>query len=137
MEINNDKQLNQFIGKSIRLISLSSPSENFEERILQKIQTSEIKNEVLDKPLISKLTWILLGLGFVSLMVYLTTLFDTQQSLWIKNSNDIDTYFSRFFSTFEPLQFSSTVFYSVMCFFIMIAIQLPILKHYFDKQLKH
>lgn len=137
MEMNDDKKLDQLIGKSIRLVSLNAPSEGFEESILEKIQAVEIKNKALNKPLISKLTWVFLGAGFVSLMVYLIATLDTEQSLWFKDFNYTNVFANRFFETFDAIQFGSTLFYSVICFFSMLVIQLPFLKHYFDKQLKY
>jgi len=137
METNDDKKLDQLIGKYIRLTSLDSPSQGFEERIMQKLRTAKILNKTPYKPLISKFTWSLLVLTFLTLVTYVMVTSEGENYLWLKNINYEPVFVGSFFKSFDQLKFSSITFYSLICFCIVLAIQLPVLKHYFDKQLKY
>jgi uncharacterized membrane protein YbhN (UPF0104 family) len=137
MESNEDKKLDQLIRKSIRLRSFDAAPEDFEELILQKIQAVKMKDKEPYKPLISAFGWTVIGLGFLALITYLVIISYGQPSIWLKGIDYTGSFQNKFLKDFDVLKFSSAVFYSVVCFFIVLAVQLPFLKQHFDKQLNY
>ena len=100
--------------------------------ILQIIKTSDV---TVYKPLISKSIWILIALGFITLIGYLIFGTTSQESEALFTINFDVLFNNRFTETLSAMKFSDTLMYAVVSLGIMLFIQIPLLKNYFDNRL--
>ena len=71
MKENEEKQLDQVMSKTIKKVAVKSPSVDFTQTLMDKIQTTQSTSAtIVYQPLISKRVWTLLALIAVSLVVY-------------------------------------------------------------------
>ena len=102
---------------------------------MSKIELLSETKTIVYKPLIPKYVWWLLGLGFVALIV----------NVILNKSSDSSSLSERYnlpevsFDVFNNLSvdFSSTLMYATVLLAIMVAIQVPLLKQYFNQKLSY
>ena len=135
MKENVDKYLEDLTEKVIKDRSIESPSFNFTDKVMSQVNTVNESKTLVYKPLISKTTWVLIAIGFLAIMLYLL-LFETQTepSGWLHKIN-FGVLSSKEIS-FPSFKVSKTLMYAVVLFGVMFSIQIPFLKHHFDKRLK-
>jgi len=122
-----DKNIEKFIDKIMAETSLETPSFDFTSKIMAQVSaTKEIKaNEY--KPLISKPIWYAVFGILIGIVIY--AFFNRSKE------SQLDTDLSAKISSMIPnLHFSDAATYSVLIITLMVLIQIPILKNYFDKR---
>ena len=131
MEEQENKYLESLSKKIIKNASVESPSINFTDAIMSKINALPQSESTVYKPLISKTTWLIIGLIVLSLILFFGT--KTEHSSWIQF---ID--FSRLsnlkINIFSKVSLSKTFTYAIIFLGLMICIQIPLLKIHFDKR---
>ena len=134
MEENNNKQLDAFLKKQIKELPLESPSKNFTANIMSALHAESALSHIKYKPLISKKIW--LAVAAVVVAVLFIPFQKQEGGLLEKVSIDfsfIDKL--NFGGALEGLSVSSTAFYGLLFFAIMIFVQVVYLKGYFDKKI--
>ena len=130
-----DKQIEKLVDRSMKTQSLESPSSNFTEMVMNQVLALEQSRATVYKPLISKPMWF--AIFVVTLLVVAYIIFGLNNSesgllnfidLSILTDNKLSTALSGF-------KVSKAVMYSVLLFGVMLFIQVPILKRYFDSRL--
>lgn len=134
MEEKETKYLEDLSRKVIEEAHVESPSFNFTDVVMSKVNALQESCATVYKPLISKTGWIVISLGVLALVLY--TLFfgtKTDTTNWVQA---IDfSMFSNINMDFLPsLSISKTFTYAVLFFGLMICIQIPLLKNHFDKR---
>lgn len=134
MEEKDTKYLDDLSRKVIEKTTIESPSFNFTDAVMSKVNALQDSKATVYEPLISKTSWVLIGFGVLVLVLYI--LFfgtKTDTSNWIQS---IDfSIFSNINMDFLPsLSISKTFTYAVLFFGLMICIQIPLLKNHFDKR---
>jgi len=133
MKDNVDNYLDDLAKKVIKDTAIETPSFNFTDAVMSKVSKLSVNKSTIYKPLISKTTWVFVSIVFLAVIFY-TLSFGTQteSSSWLSK---ID--FS-VLSTKEVLlpsfKISKTFMYAFVLFGIMFCIQIPFLKHHFNKQ---
>jgi len=133
MKDNVDNYLDDLAKKVIKDTAIETPSFNFTDAVMSKVSKLSVNKSTIYKPLISKTTWVFVSIVFLVVIFY-TLSFGTQteSSSWLSK---ID--FS-VLSTKEVLlpsfKISKTFMYAFVLFGIMFCIQIPFLKHHFNKQ---
>ena len=133
MKDNVDNYLDDLAKKVIKDTAIETPSFNFTDAVMSKVSKLSVNKSTIYKPLISKTTWVFVSIVFLAVIFY-TLSFGTQTeySSWLSK---ID--FS-VLSTKEVLlpsfKISKTFMYAFVLFGIMFCIQIPFLKHHFNKQ---
>lgn len=130
-----DKDIKTLTDKMLREISLESPSFDFTNTIMAQVEALESKKVTTYRPLIPKHLWFVFGFVLVAITSYLfinnaakeTTLFTALD--FDKLTNNTIT------QSLSGFSLPKTVMYSILFLGIMICIQVPVLKHYFDKRL--
>ena len=135
MKENIDKHIENLVDKTMKKSTLESPSFDFTNAVMAQVNALEQSTVTTYKPLISKPMWfVLFALGF-AIVLYIIFGMNTTETGWL-NSIDLsvitDNKLSNAMSGFKV---SKTVMYGVVLFGIMLFIQVPILKHYFDKRI--
>jgi len=134
MENKETKYLDNLSSKIIGKTTIESPSFNFTDSVMSKVNALHESKATVYKPLISKTSWVLIGFGILALVLYIL-FFGTkiETSNWIQSIN-----FSMFsninMDLLPSLSISKTVTYAFLFFGLMICIQIPLLKNHFDKR---
>ena len=136
MKENADKNLDDLSRKVIGKSSVESPSFDFTQAVMSKVEALGRSRVTTYVPLISKRIWLLIGVGVASIFGYIRFGSYGTETRWFE-ALKLDRY-ADFITTdaFSGFDVSKTMFYIVLLFGIMLAIQIPILKHQLDKRFK-
>ena len=134
MKENADKHLDDLSRKVIGKSAVESPSFDFTQTVMSQIKALGTSRATTYVPLISKRIWLLLSVGIASIIGYVLFGSSNTETTWFGNlelNRYIDFDISDAFSGF---QVSQTMLYVALLFAVMLAIQIPILKHQLDKR---
>ena len=140
MEDKETKYFDSLSRKVIEEASVETPSFNFTNVIMSKVNTLQESDVTVYKPLISKTSWVLIGSGVFALVLYI--LFfgtKTEPSIWMQSLDfsmlsKINMYVLTSIPSIPSLSISKTFTYAILFFGLMICIQIPLLKNHFDKR---
>lgn len=135
MKENDNKYLDDFAKKVIKKTSLESPSIHFTSEIMSQVTAFSNSKVTVYKPLISKKVWVLIAISFIALSIYLVLGAETQESSWFSTLDLSFLQNNKVSNTLSGFTMSKTLMYAVTFFGIMLCIQIPFLKNYFDKRL--
>ena len=134
MNENADKHLDNLSRKVIGKSAIESPSFDFTATVMSQIKELGKSKATTYVPLISKRVWFVLALATIGIVIY--SIFGTSTT----DSGLLDKIGMERFSNIEfnnPLDnfnVSQTLVYAVALFALMLCIQIPFLKHYFNKR---
>ncbi|KAA2216422.1 hypothetical protein [Maribacter flavus] len=131
MKEQEDKELDLFLKNAIKELRPEEVSENFNERLFQRIAQLNTK-ELKYKPLISKTVWFSLALVLIGLLGF-GFIMEPNTNFWLfslkyNTIGNLDFFDVRF----EEIKWNSSS-YAVLGFVIFILFQILFLKHYFSK----
>ncbi len=129
----DDKKIEDIIDKLMRDDSLEQAPLNFTDNVMSKVEKLNASTVTVYKPLIPKYIWWLIATGFLGLVVY----------LFFNDSSNTSSLSERYnlpeisLQSLEGLSFelSSTLMYATLLLALMVSVQIPLLKHYFNKRL--
>mgnify|MGYP001035263226 FL=1 len=136
MKDNVDNQINKLIDKSIKKASLETPSLGFTNSVMAQVNALKQSTVTTYRPLISKPAWFVIFTVALLMVLYIIFGTTTTDAGWL---SFIDLSFitnNRFSNAFSGFNVSKSVAYAVVLFGLMLFIQIPILKHHFDKRLE-
>jgi len=137
MDRNTDKQIENLVEKMMKGISLETPSFNFTDMVMAQVLETKTSQATVYKPLISKWIWYIVFAGIFGLMIYLnfTDLNETSGSLFESlNLKALPSF--NISKAMESFHFSKITMYACVFLTLMLFIQIPVLKHYMDKQIE-
>jgi len=129
MKEHTNKDLEKFVDKVMKSSTLETPSFDFTAKVMSQVTADSKSPVTIYKPLISKTTWGILLLLTAGIVIYSFLSKDTTTLGWFDKLD-----FSKVPDVFSRIQISNTVMYSLLMFAIMLFIQVPLLKHYFNKR---
>lgn len=135
MQEKENKNIEELVDKMMDSLSVESPSVDFTNVIMGQVEALENKKVTTYKPLIPSYLWFVGGFLLVAITGYLFMSTTTEESTWFSAlefsqlSNNIVT------QTLSGFSLPKTVMYAILSLGLMICIQVPVLKHYFDKRL--
>lgn len=129
----DEKNIEAFIDKLMSEDVLEQPSLDFTDKVMFEVEAISNSTATVYKPLISKSTWFIILGGFVALIGY----------IYFKKPSSNSGWFDRFdvshlsLNLFENItfNFSTTLIYAVVFLALMVSVQVPILKYYFNKRM--
>ena len=131
----DDKKIEDLVNKLMATDQLEKAPLNFTEKVMDKIEGLSGSTSIVYKPLIPKYVWWLLAIGFVALIgrILFKSPSDSVSLSERYNLPDIS------FNLLENMSFnfSSTLMYAVVLFAVMISIQIPLFKQYFNSRLSY
>jgi hypothetical protein len=129
MNTNEDKHIEKLIDKMMKNQTLETPSFDFTSKVMSQVMATKTSSITTYKPLISKK--ILLTIFSVLLTLIISSFFydATGSSRWVPHIDFIP--FNNITASYE---FSTVTTYSVVLTAIMIYIQIPILKNYYNSR---
>ncbi|MCA0154497.1 hypothetical protein [Winogradskyella vincentii] len=129
----DDKRITELVNKLMDADNLEKAPVDFTQNVMSQIEALSKSKATEYKPLIPKIIWWILGVGFVALLSY--TIFSKPST----SEPIVDRYnlpeLSLNFLEGMTLNLSNTLMYAMVFLVIMISIQIPILKQYFNKRL--
>ena len=133
MKTSENNAIEKLADKIMKESSLDSPSFNFTSKVMSKVLSAPISKATTYTPLISKPVFIFIFAGIILLFIYLLTGgIETSNGLFSQiNYPKIN------FATWNAgFKFSNITLYACLCCVIIFFIQIPLLKHHFEKQLE-
>ena len=125
----SDKNIENLIDKMMAENTLESPSIDFTSKIMSQVLAVEKRKIKAYKPLISKSTWIFIGLSLTALTAY--SIFTNND---ISNFEIVKLYTDKASALFSGIHLSKNILYAILIVPFMILIQIGLLKNYFDKK---
>ena len=126
----DEKKIEAFIDKLMSADGLEEAPLDFTDKVMSKVEAISVPT--VYEPLISKSVWFIIIGSFIALVGYTYLKEPLTSSGWLDRFNLSNT-------SIHPLQnvtfeFSTTVMYAFVLLAIMVSIQIPLLKHYFNKR---
>lgn len=134
MKENVDKNIDRLVDKMMKDASVESPSFNFTNNIMLQVEALQKSEVTTYKPLISKRIWVFVLISFTILIGYFIFGAKLEGSSWFSAIDFSVLSNNRLSEALSSFAISKTVLYAVMLFGIMMCIQIPLLKNYFDKR---
>ncbi|SNR24782.1 hypothetical protein [Flavobacterium sp. ov086] len=125
----SDKNIEKLIDKMMSESTLESPSIDFTSKIMSQVLAAEERKIKAYKPLISKTTWIFIGITLTALTTY--TIYSNND---ISNFEIAKTYSDKASALFSGIHISKNILYALLVVPFMVLIQIGLLKNYFDKK---
>ena len=129
MKENANKLIDQFVDKVMNTAKLETPSFDFTAKVMSQISETSRSTVTVYKPLISKTAWVILLLLTAGMVGF---------SIFSKNTTTLGWFdqldFSIVSNLFSGVKISQTTMYSLLMFGVMLFIQIPLLKYYFNKR---
>ncbi|REE24343.1 hypothetical protein [Winogradskyella pacifica] len=128
-----NKELEAFIEKIMSTESLEQPSVEFTDNIMSKVKAISNSKTIVYKPLIPTYIWIVIIGSFLWLVgcIYLNE--SVTSVSWLERFTSI----KKVIDPLATLTFgaSKILIYTVVLFTVMLSIQIPLLKQYFNKRM--
>ncbi|MCA0132062.1 hypothetical protein [Winogradskyella alexanderae] len=128
----DEKRITDLINKLMESDNLEKAPEGFTHSVMTEVEKFSKSPSIAYKPLIPKYVWWLIILFFLGSITY----FNLNRS----NTNNDSQFFVlpefsfRLFDT-SILDFSAGLMYAMVFLVIMICVQVPLVKQYYDKRL--
>jgi len=129
MKEHTNKPIEKLVDKVMKSSTLEAPSFDFTAKVMTQVLTDSKSGVTVYKPLISKTAWVVLFLVATVLIVF-SVYTNESYSLGLLEKVDL----SKVPNLFSGIKISQTTMYSLLMFAIMLFIQVPLLKHYFNKR---
>lgn len=131
MNTKEDKHIEKLIDKMMKDQTLETPSFDFTSKVMNQVMASKKSQAFTYKPLISKKILFYI-LGSLAILIIYSLFYDAPGSIkWIPHIDFIPMRMPQLTGKFE---FSKVTTYSVVLTTLMLLIQIPLLKNYFDKK---
>jgi hypothetical protein len=134
MEEHLNKKLEISIDRMMKAIDVEKPSIDFTSDLMQRIEELETKKVTSYKPLISKPFWAGLGIVFMVLIYAIASGNKPANSGWLNNIDFSVLTNNTFTNSITSFALPKIMAYAIGLFGLMLCIQIPFLKHYFDKR---
>lgn len=125
----DDKRLETFVDQLMSNDTLETPSSDFTNSVLEKLEVMPVT--ITYKPLIPKWVWGFIAFSFAAITVY-ALLF--HQDSGSKLSEILD--FSKLENSLTDFTFPKSLKYAMIGLTIMIAVQIPVLRSYFNRRVE-
>ncbi|MEZ4793185.1 MAG: hypothetical protein R2783_06905 [Gelidibacter sp.] len=132
MEENVNKHIENLVGKAMRQSALETTSFDFTANIMAQVDDVKQKVATTYQPLISKRIWSLIFIGFIAFIAYMVFISKPEASGWFKN---VDLNAERVSKVLSGIQTPRIAAYGVGLLALMLLVQIPLLKNYFDKRI--
>ena len=131
----DDKRIEDLVNKLMTADILEKAPANFTDNVMSKIDALSTSKTIVYKPLIPKYVLWLITASFVGLVGYI--LFNSSE-----NSSSLSDKYNLPDVSLNPLEgmsfdFSATLMYAMLFLAIMVCVQIPLLKQYYNNRLSY
>lgn len=131
----DEKRIEDLVNKLMSADSLEQAPADFTDNVMSQIEAISQSKTIVYKPLIPKYVWWSIAVGFVGLVGYVI-LSKPNSATSLSDRYDLPEVS---FNLLDNLSFdlSSTLMYATVLLAIMVSIQIPLLKQYFNNRLTY
>lgn len=134
MKEHTEQHLDNLAKKTIKSSGIKSPSIDFTANVMKKIEHVSIGETVKYKPLITKYGWFTIIAILTGVSIYV--MFNNTGSSPIIDVVDYSVISNnKVTNILSGITFSKTLMYAIGFFGLVFFIQIPLMKHYLNKQL--
>lgn len=134
MKEHTEQHLDNLAKKTIKSSGIKSPSIDFTANVMKKIEHVSIGETVKYKPLITKYGWFAIIAILTGVSIYV--MFNNTGSSPIIDAVDYSVISNnKVTNILSGITFSKTLMYAIGFFGLVFFIQIPLMKHYLNKQL--
>ena len=137
MKEHTEQHLDKLAKKVMGSSSLEKPSLDFTANIMAKVEDLAISPLTVYKPLISKRSWLLISILVIGGLSYGVFGSGLESLGWFDNIDYSMISNNKVTQAISGVTFSKTLIYAVGFCGLLFFIQIPMMKHYFDKQLDY
>lgn len=136
MKEHTEQHLDKLAKKVMQLSSLESPSLDFTAKIMAKVKASATSSITVYKPLISKSGWLIISILVIGGLTYGIFGSGLEGLGWFDNIDYSIISNNKVTEAISRITFSKTLMYAIGLCGLVFFIQIPMMKHYFDKRLE-
>lgn len=137
MKEHTEQHLDKLAKKVMQLSSLKSPSLDFTAKIMAKVETSSTSSITVYKPLISKSGWLIISILVIGGLTYGIFSSGLEGLGWFDNVDYSIISNNKVTEAIYGVTFSKTLMYAIGFFGLVFFIQIPMMKHYFNRQFEY
>jgi len=137
MEANSDKHIENLVDRIMVEVSLDSPSSGFTSNVMSQVENLTKQSSIEFQPLISKRSWVLITISVMALIAYFVFDASLESSGWFSGIDFSLVSTNQLTNILSSLKLSKTTFYAILVFSVMLFVQIPVLKYYFNKRLNY
>ncbi len=132
----DDKRIEEIVEKLMSADSLEKAPEDFTFNVMSKIEALSKSSSTIEyKPLIPKYIWWILSAGFVVLIAKIILGKSKTDTSIVERYNLPEVSFNYLENL--SVDFSNTLLYASIFLAVMVCIQIPLFKQYFDNRLSY
>lgn len=133
MKEQETKDLEQLVSKVMQKSTLETPSFQFTDKVMAAINAEHQSAAIRYRPLIPKYIWAAITVTILGITAYLWFLIQPAPLNWPTLSFDFmeNNLLSNEVTSLNP---SKITVYALLLLAVMVCVQIPMLKRYFDKQ---
>ncbi len=132
MTAKEENQFDRLLGDLIKEAAIEKTSAAFTSNLMQQIALEPVVGKVY-KPLIAKSVWMIIAAAFLSLFGYVL-LHSTAESNTLNTVFEAKWLYRLALKKWSSIQLSSIAMYAILLLAGMHAVQVGLLKYYFEKQ---
>ena len=132
-----NKHIDSLVEKVVKESSLESPSLDFTSNIMSQIEAVSQNEITVYEPLISKRVWLAISILVIGILSYGILGNGLESFGWFDNIDYSIISNNKVTEVISGITFSKTLMYAVGLCGLLFFIQIPMMKHYFDKQLEY
>jgi hypothetical protein len=137
MQDHTEQHLDKLAKKVMQSSSLESPSLDFTANIMAKVEASLTSDITTYKPLISKRAWLIILILVIGSLSY-GVFGSGQEGLgWFDTFDYSIIYNNKVTEAISGITISKIFAYAIGFFGLVFFIQIPLMKHFFNKQLEY
>lgn len=135
MKENENKELDELIGKAMKSLPLETPSLDFTAHVMAR--TVEAQRTIPQyKPLLPNYFWLVLAIGLALVLGY-AYFAETPQEAVSSRLNLKETYGNAFHSMTSAINFSRITLYATVALLLAMLVQIPIIRSHFERKGGH
>jgi len=135
MEDHTEQHFDKLAKKVMKISLLESPSLDFTTNVMARVEASAVNDITVYKPLISKRTWFIISVLFIGGLIYSLMGTDVESTGWLSKIDFSVISDNKVTQAISGITISKTLAYAIGFFGLVFFIQIPMMKHYFDKRL--
>lgn len=138
MKEQENKAIDALVDKMMKAVDLKSPSLDFTSHIMSQVEELSSSQVTRYKPLISKWVWAIIAIIVITVLGLSLNenTINNETMSWYSTIDFSLLYNNSISQFFNGITIPKTLLYSVVLFGAMLAIQIPLLKYYFNKRLE-
>ncbi len=136
MKENVDKNIEELTKKMMKDVALESPSFDFTSQVMSQLDAISSNEVTKYKPLISRRFWIVILLAVVGLVGFSIFGGTAETTSWLNKVNLDVISSNRIVDGLSSIVIPKTVVYTIVLLGFVMLVQIPLLKHYFNKRLE-